>query len=92
MTDRVLLPTVEADQRAAERSETYRQQEVIEEINRLLKKIDDCLTYIDEYIDENLKIEDEFWENSGMALKSLTEELLLKVNYMHNYIHQQIFK
>ena len=82
MTDRVLLPTVEAN----------RQQEVIEEINRLLKKIDDCLTYIDEYIDENLKIEDEFWENSGMALKSLTEELLLKVNYMHNYIHQQIFK
>ena len=81
-----------ADQRAAERSETDRQQEVIEEINRLLKKVDDCLTYIDEYIDENLKIEDEFWENSGMALKSFTEELLLKVNYMHNYIHQQIFK
>ena len=80
-----------ADRQAAERSET-RQQEVIEEINRLLKKIDDCLTYIDEYIDENLKIEDEFWENSGMALKSFTEELLLKVNYMHNYIHQQIFK
>ena len=81
-----------ADRRAAEQSETDRRQEVIEEINRLLKKIDDCLTYIDEYIDENLKIEDEFWENNGMTLKSLTEELLLKVNYMHSYIHQQIFK
>ena len=80
-----------ADRQAAERSET-RQQEVIEEINRLLKKIDDCLTYIDEYIDENLKIEDDFWKNSGITLKSLTEELLLKVNYMHNYIHQQSFK
>ena len=79
-----------ADQRAAERSETDIRQEVIEEINRLLKKIDDCLTYIDEYIDENLKIEDEFWENSGMALKSFTEELLLKVNYMHDYVHQSI--
>ena len=69
---------------------TDRPQEVIEEINRLLNKIDDCLTYIDEYIDENLKIEDEFWENNGLALKSLTEELLLKVNYMHDYVHQSI--
>ena len=71
---------------------TDRRQEVIEEINRLLKKVDDCLTYIDEYIKKKKKIEDDFWKNSGMALKSLTEELLLKVNYMHNYIHQQIFK
>ena len=71
---------------------TDRRQEVIEEINRLLKKIDDCLTYIDEYIDENLKIEDDFFFFFGITLKSLTEELLLKVNYMHNYIHQQIFK
>ena len=36
-----------------------RKQEVIEEINRLLKKIDDCLTYISEYVDKNLKIEEE---------------------------------
>ena len=69
----------------------YRRQEVIEEINRLLKKVDDCLIYIDEYIDENLNTKNEFWENNGIALKNYTQELLSKVNFMHDYIHQETF-
>ena len=74
-----------------EQSETSH-QEVIDEINRLLKKIDDCLIYIDEYICNNLNTKNEFWENNGVKLKMLSSELLLQVNFMKDYIHQETFK
>ena len=81
-----------ADRRAAERSETDNHEEVIYEINRLLKKVDDCLEYIDEYIVNNLNTKNEFWENNGVKLKILSSELLQQVNFMKDYIHQETFK
>ena len=82
MTDRVIPTTCEENQ----------QQEVIDEINRLLKKIDDCIEYIDEYIANNLNTKNEFWENNGVKFKILSSELLQQVNFMKDYIHQETFK
>ena len=65
------------------------EQESIENIIRLLNKTDDYLTYLNEYIDKNLNTKNEFWENNGITLKILTEELLSKSDFMNDYVHQQ---
>ena len=72
-----------------EQSKTNNQQESIENIIRLLNKTDDYLTYLNEYIDKNLNTKNEFWENNGITLKILTEELLSKSDFMHDDVHQQ---
>ena len=68
---------------------TDSQQEPIENIIRLLNKTDDYLTYLNEYIDKNLNTKNEFWENNGITLKILIEELLSKSDFMNDYVHQQ---
>ena len=38
------------------------------------------------------KSKNEFWENNSVKLKILSSELLLQINYMKDYMHQETFK
>ena len=63
----------------------------IDEINRQLRKIDDCFCYIIVELNRNDDIENKFYKRFGELLKTLSNETLLKIRdikrdiYMHKF-------
>ena len=63
-----------------------------EEINRPLRKIDDCFCYIIVELNRNDDIENKFYKRFGELLKTLSNETLLKIRDIKRdiFMHEQI--
>ena len=63
-----------------------------EEINRQLRKIDDCFCYIIVELNRNNDIENKFYKRFGELLKTLSNETLLKIRDIQRdiFMHEQI--
>ena len=71
----------------------HRQVEMdTEEINRQLRKIDDCFCYIIVELNRNNDIENKFYKHFGELLKTLSKETLLKIRDIQRdiFMHEQI--
>ena len=77
----------------SEMAKVRRQAEMdTEEINRLLRKIDDCFCYIIVELNRNDDIENKFYKRFGELLKTLSNETLLKIRDIQRdiFMHEQI--
>ena len=63
-----------------------------EEINRQLRKIDDCFCYIIVELNRNDDIENKFYKRFGELLKTLSNETLLKIRDIQRdiFMHVQV--